>query len=418
MTDAGKIKASYLLLMGSEAYEIYKTKKKVDYRDTLAEVKTFMNAQFVAKKSEYTEIMQFRRAFKLDSESVSDYAMRLRRLAADCNYGQTLEKEIERQFVVGCNMEEVQRKCCRTDGLDLKQALEIATGFERVNANVNNLRTPSDSKHHHSVNNIEQKRKPNDDRRSSKNDKPKSKCSYCNRDAHDDRSTCPARGLSCLRCGKLNHFAVACRADDKTAALFKKSNQGNNRSSTRAKSPNNSFNNKPRQASSQSKHIAQVSAGQNVQHPTIDGKQLSQADLDDLLRYKKLTEYGLNTFAINNPSPVTHLESGPIASAEMLNTSIEFLVDTGAPVNILDEATFAKLTPSISLDRCSIPFYGYGATKPLEILGQFSSTIQYKKRSIKAGFLVIKGHERCLMSYQTAKSLGVILFDSDETPIQ
>ena len=51
--------------------------------------------------------MTFRRAFKLEGESVSDYAMRLRRLAADCNYGQTLEKEIERQFVVGCNMEEV-----------------------------------------------------------------------------------------------------------------------------------------------------------------------------------------------------------------------------------------------------------------------------------------------------------------------
>ena len=35
LTDNGKIKASYLLLMGSEAYDIYKTKKKSDDTDTL-----------------------------------------------------------------------------------------------------------------------------------------------------------------------------------------------------------------------------------------------------------------------------------------------------------------------------------------------------------------------------------------------
>jgi hypothetical protein len=83
LTDGGKIKASYLILMGREAYELYKTKKKPDDTDTLAEIKAFMKAQFVAKKSEYTEIITFRRAFKQEGESVSDYAMRLRRLATD-----------------------------------------------------------------------------------------------------------------------------------------------------------------------------------------------------------------------------------------------------------------------------------------------------------------------------------------------
>jgi hypothetical protein len=84
--------------MGKEAYEIYKTKKKNDDSDTLAEIKVFMSAQFVAKKSEYTEIMTFRRAFKNVDETVSIYAMRLRRLATDCNYGTTVEKEIARHL--------------------------------------------------------------------------------------------------------------------------------------------------------------------------------------------------------------------------------------------------------------------------------------------------------------------------------
>ena len=162
-----------------------------------------------------------------------------------------------------------------------------------------------------------------------------------------------------------------------------------------------------------------MSVGHDVLPPTIAAKQLSQAEVDEFLRYKKLTDYGLNTFAINNnPSSHSHSELGPTATAKVLDTAIAFLVDTGAPVNILDEATFSRIKGNTSLEKCTIPFYGYGATKPLEILGQFCSTVEYKDRSVKAGFIVIKGHERCLMSFQTAKSLGVILIDSDETPIQ
>ena len=210
----------------------------------------------------------------------------------------------------------------------------------------------------------------------------------------------------------MNHFAAACRADDRTVALFKKSSQGNYRSSTRNKSPNTSFKNKPEQTTSESKHIAHVSAEQHVQQATVASKQLSQAEYDEYLRYKKLTEYGLNTFAINgHPSYKSRFESGPTAPAKVLDTTIVFLVDTGAPVNILDEATFSRIKGKTSLEKCTIPIYGYGATQPLEIMGQFSSTIKYKKSSIKSSFFVIKGRERCLMSYQTARSLGVILID-------
>jgi hypothetical protein len=309
-------------------------------------------------------------------------------------------------------MEEVQRKCCRTDGLDLKQALEIATGFERVNENLNNLRTPTiNNRHQLSINHIEQKRKSNDDRHLNNNDSSDSKCSYCNREAHVDRFSCPARGLSCLKCGKMNHFAAACKADDRTIALFKKNSQGNHRSSTRNKSPNTSFKNKPDQTSSEPKHIAQVSIGNKVQPPTVASKQQSQAEHDEYLRYQKLIEYGLCTFAISDPSSQSHSESGPTASATVLNTSIAFLVDTGAPVNILDEATFSRIKGNTSLEECNIPIYGYGATKPLEIMGHFCSTVKYKDSCIKSCFFVIKGHERCLMSYQTARSLGVILID-------
>ena len=102
LDDATIIKSSFLLLMGPQAFEVYKTKKKVDNTDTLDEIKVFMNTHFVAKKSEYTEVVAFRNAFRLEGELVSDYAMRLRHIPTHCKYGTSLEKEIERQFVVGC----------------------------------------------------------------------------------------------------------------------------------------------------------------------------------------------------------------------------------------------------------------------------------------------------------------------------
>ena len=71
--------------------------------------------------------------------------MRLRTLTTHCEFGAALDKDIKRQFVVGCEMDEVQRKRSRTDNLDLATVLDIAMGFERVNASVNGLHHPSSS---------------------------------------------------------------------------------------------------------------------------------------------------------------------------------------------------------------------------------------------------------------------------------
>jgi hypothetical protein len=419
LTDAKKIKATYLLQMGKEAYEIYKTKKKNDDSDTLAEIKVFMSAQFVAKKSEYTEIMTFRRAFKNVDETVSDYVMRLRRLATDCNYGTTVEKEIERQFVVGCNMEEVQRKCCRTDNLDLKQALEIATGFERVNANVRNLRSPLDNSKHHSLNHIEQNRNQQNNRRSNRTDGNSSsakKCGYCGRDTHENRSMCPARGSTCHKCGKLNHFQSVCRADAQTAALFKQNNQGSShRSSQRhGTSPNTNQAKLAPIVEKAKKQVSQVSVGASPPSNDNNQQSISPADMDGYWRYKKLVDYGLNTFAIVKDRVVM----GPRANVTMFDLKSEFLVDTGAPVNVIDEITYAKFANKAPLEKCNISFYGYSAEKPLPILGQFVTQVHYKERSATAGFIVIKGNEQNLLSFKSSKDLGIILVDSPETPIK
>jgi hypothetical protein len=62
--------------MGPDAMDVYRIKRKPDSTDTLAEVQKFMKEHFVVKKSEYSEIVIFRRAFRHESEIVNEYAMR------------------------------------------------------------------------------------------------------------------------------------------------------------------------------------------------------------------------------------------------------------------------------------------------------------------------------------------------------
>ena len=153
---------------------------------------------------------------------------------------------------------------------------------------------------------------------------------------------------------------------------------------------------------------------------TANNQTISQADMDESLRYKRCLDYGLGVFAIDtHPSndKVERLVSGPRALATVSDPNIFFLIDTGSPINVINESTYESLASKVTLDLCNTQFFGYASISPLKVTGQFTAAITYKDKSIKAGFIVIKGYEQCLMSHNTAIDLGIIMVDSIETPI-
>ena len=122
MEDQNIIKATFLSQVGLEVYQIIKANLDLENEETTLEViKTRLEEVLVTPRSEYTEICAFRRAVKERDETVNEYAIRLRKLARHCNFGDTMEKELERQFVVSCGTLEVERECVRTDGLTLER---------------------------------------------------------------------------------------------------------------------------------------------------------------------------------------------------------------------------------------------------------------------------------------------------------
>ena len=73
--------------------------------------------------------------------------------------------------------------------------------------------------------------------------------------------------------------------------------------------------------------------------------------------------------------------------AQVLGNSFDFVIDTGAPVEVLDEWSFNQLETKPRLEACSIKFYGHTASTCIPILGQFTTSIQAIGRIVNATFV-------------------------------
>ena len=73
--------------------------------------------------------------------------------------------------------------------------------------------------------------------------------------------------------------------------------------------------------------------------------------------------------------------------AQVLGNSFDFVIDTGAPVEVLDEWSFNQLETKPRLEACSIKFYGHTASTCIPILGQFTTSIQAIGRIVNANLI-------------------------------
>jgi hypothetical protein len=93
----------------------------------------------------------------------------------------------------------------------------------------------------------------------------------------------------------------------------------------------------------------------------------------------------------------------------MINgTPINVMADTGASVNILDEATFAKLRTKPKLRGTNEKIFPYGSNKPLPLVGKCDCEIETEKKFSVETFFVVKGTTGCLVSWKGSQRLGLV----------
>ncbi len=91
---------------------------------------------------------------------------------------------------------------------------------------------------------------------------------------------------------------------------------------------------------------------------------------------------------------------------------VQYLIDTGSSANVVDQSTFESWKHRPALVPCDARFYGYSASEPIEMLGQFDAVIKHGSNEVKARFVVAMGSQECLLCYETAAELKLLQINS------
>jgi hypothetical protein len=90
------------------------------------------------------------------------------------------------------------------------------------------------------------------------------------------------------------------------------------------------------------------------------------------------------------------------------NSNVDFLIDTGSSINILDENTFKKIGSKPKLSHSNKRVFAYGSDKTLELIEKFQATIETDSKITTATMYVVKGKHENLFCYDTSVELNIV----------
>jgi len=92
--------------------------------------------------------------------------------------------------------------------------------------------------------------------------------------------------------------------------------------------------------------------------------------------------------------------------------TLTMLIDSGASENIVDTDTVAEMKKKLQVERNNKRLYAYADESPLTVVGVAKNVrFSVNGRSCNASVVVVKGKHGCLLSFATARALG--LFETE-----
>ena len=357
-----KQKRALLLYQAGEAtQEIFETLEGTgeDYKTA----KEKLDEYFSPKKNVDYEIFQFRKATQEPGETVDQFVTRLRKLAATCEFHDA-SREIKSAVIQNCLSKRLRRYALREDTLKLDEFLAKARSLEASETQATGIEKNLPSEEVNRLSHKPQqsrptvKKPPRQSTQSSSNT-----CRQCGLIWPHRTKPCPAKGQSCNKCGKPNHFAKMCR----TKVTTRTRNTQQRRSQ---------------------EGVNQVSSELPADEP--------ESSSDD--------EY---LYALNQNH---NRSSVPQVTVHINKISVDMIVDTGASIDILDEDTYNKVNHdnTLTLQPSTKRLFAYGSTSQLNVLGCFTTNITVKSSKKAVMFHVLEGNHGSLLSYTTARDLGIL----------
>ena len=373
-----------------------------------------LNRRFAGPKT--TDVGQFRRMRQFDGEAIDAYFARAELVAQKCGFTD-VDAELALQIYEGASSEAFRGKYFDKHHADKRfQTLEETMAMARLDEakSIQLSRRAQDQHESAFVNAMRAKRlewatqRPTEPPTAElqptltqppqralaspppQHHRPKQQCRSCGGEGvwpHEPRWSCPAFGTTCGKCGSQGHYDRLCMGG------------------SRRHRPNIHG----RQSATTHQH-------HNHGHVRFSGATVNSiADHADV--GSSNSWYGDGP-ADPPPESTFHAFIGqvgswlktfmPMLSLLICGSSVRIAVDTGAQLNILDETTFKRLAIKPTLSRCATNLYGYSAKTPIATLGQFTTRVLAKGVFRHIQFVVTAGNAGNLLSYASARELGLI----------
>lgn len=339
------------------------------YIETVSKLQKF----FAPKRNLSYERHVFRKMKQEKVERIDSFVMRLRVQAERCEFDMTQDENIKDQITSGCYSDSLRRKILERGDDNLDAIMKLARILEAVSEQQKEFSQISKDENKENTETTEvckigfNKRTFSGDRKNFNGPNSGMECARCGWKGHrasDEK--CPAKGKTCTKCGKLNHFARKCRTRNVEEA------KGNEQKESSAPPEKVKRENQPVQV------IEQTNRYSDYEDIFCD---VSPNDTNTIWCY--------------------------IGAIE-----VKVVVDSGSKYNIVDRDTWAELKAknvqtTIRSKEVDIGFNAYGG-HPLKFLGMFEAIIQVGNKQMSAKFYVANEFGKFLLGFETAMALGVL----------
>eukprot|EP00731_Ephydatia_muelleri_P006059 Em0003g307a len=185
--------AILLSVIGAKTYAVLRSLVAPDQpKDkSFAELKALLKAHYDPKPLVIAERFRFYRRDQTAEESISEFLVELRRLAAHCEFGQFLDEALRDRLVCGLRNDAIQKRLLSEADVTLAKAVQIASSMESAEKKEQSLQL-----------NVT---------------KPgaicqvRVSCNRCNSTDHSVRECRIKDSVVCFRCKKKGHIVRACR---------------------------------------------------------------------------------------------------------------------------------------------------------------------------------------------------------------